>query len=1612
MEYNNLLIPTSTVGDCMQSNSLTDIASFMRLSLRRQSEYITGMIQGSQYGEEAKNFVSSLCKELIKEPINKDTLSIQRFELIRSISDYFQRIPELKETELEALLNLFDHTGFPRAYSDLERILNSHPELGHVVYEFAQTRAFNTLNSIWGRVLDTILKKPYLSLDDGELQSLDNKLVEAIQGGSIKKEIVDHVKAYFKYKFSLGKKSTTKLMDCIFVKVTNYLENSDDMSSLFDVCVEIEEEFHDQFKSRYLHLLDQLRQKKKPELKKLFCQYTRRYSISHKEIPHQFKEKLETFAKDKSSFTLSDQAKQLLQDLNSASPPIQVIPIENYPKPKDANPSYYSHSLLVQRPSPIKPITADEILVVLSSSEKLSEESLSRLAPRKLHPESQRGIVEATECLVAEWCNDPINRETRKQVETQIKSFFRFLASPPKDYTRVYKNDLLIKCWSLLNPELKKALDPTGIIEREIFRVEERREPRSSSFSSNQNPVTLHDLGEKLLEIAETRTSYSGQHTASVGNLLKQAAYSILADERKEEKTIELMKKLDEIYKGISKGKKSHLVAAKVVKQAILEWICLLYKDDYPITLLSALKKGKILVSLDYLSSILDENPHINIRSLHIWQLIATILNQSPDVFHLFKQRYFQLRYCIREDKLQEKIEVDEEFLSSFTDHLPMKHLCNISFYYSSNQNERYILIQIKDDYLAWKISYNHQQQLQTGFSRWKLGDNIDLSEIFSSVFEEMIEDQEYKHLSNILDNDTDTEQFIQDLKLKLLKIVGAEVPAELSEMQLSEGLCHNVIHGYISARYRQDFHKIRSNKSLHVEGSVLPRPDLLCISKDKKHAIIFEFKFSQDANCSKNSPASALLQITNQYISHPYWRDAEREHSHRTSVQYILAVGLEFHFVNGRCDILKQIKRFARDEDRNFREINSSLNFPTFIHERSELHLKLLRRPGMLISQIQKILQEFSSHNFPNQQRELFEGMVMGILASLLRVTHFKRLSNACGGGYLLKEEGVGYYPIRVADNNKVRWDSLESNLREAAGQWSPLLKQALDADELKRTLWCFVLAMENRKRGEGKVVIGAFRLDQPDNIRICNPDDHTCYLEHQLYNSSSVNFAEDAAVLESVCQPVSSSNLQLGGLSHQAIPRDGHCLFNAVALYLEETQEWLRKFVAAHLEHNLDTFRCFLQLQGRRVEDYINDVREGVEWASHVEIEILMQLLDRPIMVVGPNGSLRNADDQERFNGEPIFVYYNGHNHYDALLLTGKKEAKAILEGLLSFQATTSQQPLAQLNEHSPILEVSQQQSLGVSLPEQANCIVIEDINQLGINESSSKRAIDKESEIASINKKLKIACQSQSSAEVPQRPGFFGSTSSSTTTESVSLTVSSGRLQLVGLNYQVIPGDGHCLFNAMALYLGETQEWLRQLVAAHLEHNLDIFRCFLQLQGRRVEDYINDVREGVEWASHVEIEILMRLLDRPIMVIDPNGSLRNADDQERFNGEPIFVYYNGHNHYDALLLTGEKESRAILNDLLLSQTTVSQQPLTQLSEHSQQKLPLTAHQPIKSLSELQLATLQSVVQGFFARKHYASLTQGQHIRVTYEENNNLLILEDSSSSKIENNPVLKGV
>ncbi len=153
--------------------------------------------------------------------------------------------------------------------------------------------------------------------------------------------------------------------------------------------------------------------------------------------------------------------------------------------------------------------------------------------------------------------------------------------------------------------------------------------------------------------------------------------------------------------------------------------------------------------------------------------------------------------------------------------------------------------------------------------------------------------------------------------------------------------------------------------------------------------------------------------------------------------------------------------------------------------------------------------------------------------------------------------------------------------------------------------------------------------------------------------------------------------------------------------------------------------------------------------------------------------------------------------------------------------------------------------------------------------------------------------------------------------------------------GLCYQEIEGDGHCLFNAVALYVGQDQAQLRNRVAHHISAHLEEYRAMItSLNPRRnVDDYLTALRSGEEWADHLEIAILMKVFNRPIVIIEDDGAFRRGLELGSFTGEPIFVYYNGHNHYNAYLLAHgwEDRGREIQSSLLPTLSGVFSGPRT---------------------------------------------------------------------------------
>lgn len=138
-------------------------------------------------------------------------------------------------------------------------------------------------------------------------------------------------------------------------------------------------------------------------------------------------------------------------------------------------------------------------------------------------------------------------------------------------------------------------------------------------------------------------------------------------------------------------------------------------------------------------------------------------------------------------------------------------------------------------------------------------------------------------------------------------------------------------------------------------------------------------------------------------------------------------------------------------------------------------------------------------------------------------------------------------------------------------------------------------------------------------------------------------------------------------------------------------------------------------------------------------------------------------------------------------------------------------------------------------------------------------------------------------------------------------VELELTQAPVLIPGLSYQEIPGDDHCLFNAIGIHLGLEEQDIRNIAADALEpyalEHPEIVSGLLK-NGETLEEYTDGIRAS-EWGDNLEIAVIMPLIGRAVLVVNPDGRIDNLDAIEKYPEEPpIFVCYNGHNHYDAYL------------------------------------------------------------------------------------------------------------
>jgi len=134
---------------------------------------------------------------------------------------------------------------------------------------------------------------------------------------------------------------------------------------------------------------------------------------------------------------------------------------------------------------------------------------------------------------------------------------------------------------------------------------------------------------------------------------------------------------------------------------------------------------------------------------------------------------------------------------------------------------------------------------------------------------------------------------------------------------------------------------------------------------------------------------------------------------------------------------------------------------------------------------------------------------------------------------------------------------------------------------------------------------------------------------------------------------------------------------------------------------------------------------------------------------------------------------------------------------------------------------------------------------------------------------------------------------------------------KLMIEGQEYIIekAPGDGNCFFHATALHLGKSQEELRKEVSKYmLEHKADFIESYEQDEhnGKTYEEFIKKIETTNEWADNLVIQAMQKLYKRTIKIYEKHESKNKQREgvSVEFRDEPIYLLYNGTNHYDALI------------------------------------------------------------------------------------------------------------
>ena len=213
-----------------------------------------------------------------------------------------------------------------------------------------------------------------------------------------------------------------------------------------------------------------------------------------------------------------------------------------------------------------------------------------------------------------------------------------------------------------------------------------------------------------------------------------------------------------------------------------------------------------------------------------------------------------------------------------------------------------------------------------------------------------------------------------------------------------------------------------------------------------------------------------------------------------------------------------------------------------------------------------------------------------------------------------------------------------------------------------------------EISKRDAEKILESLIRDASVLNSCVISNDTESDADTQEAIKISSTTFKQDH--IKKTTEDKTTYDLMLNqGFEWTRCTGDGHCFYRAVALALgregmqgffdDDTKNLpgvlqLRRQVANYIINHPEIVTPFLITDGKTKEEIDNDIKTLTDRiantnrdATGIEIAVLMNVLDRPIYVIGEDRTNNHAvlvnGGQEHFRGHPIIVHYNNGGYYD---------------------------------------------------------------------------------------------------------------------------------------------------------------------------------------------------------------------------------------------------------------------------------------------------------------------------------------------------------------------------